>query len=277
MGQISYGDVPVTQRSGGGTKVGFFSLKNDGDEAIVRIMHDDPSTFDICAIHPYQVNGKFRNINCIRDPREEVEKCPLCEAGVRLQYKIFIHLIEYDKDERGNIIPTPKVWERSMAYADQLKDYIIEYGPLSDMIFKIKRSGKAGSQNTTYTILPANASVYRPDLYPKDTSLFDGYTAIGNAIYNTDYNGMQRLLSDDSTQYTPRVSPVTATPVAEYAPPQRVTYQPQATSYEAQPVTPVAPTYGGYSAEPAQEYTPRSAPVMGGGDVGGFARPRRVL
>ena len=76
MGQIAYGQAP--QYEDDSTRVGFFKLNDDGDEAIVRIMHDSPATFDIVAVHPFEVGGRFRNINCIRDPRDSVEKCPFC-------------------------------------------------------------------------------------------------------------------------------------------------------------------------------------------------------
>ena len=218
MGQIAYGQVPQYPQ-GQSNGVGFFSLRDDGDEAIVRIMHDSPATFEIVAVHPYQVNGKFRNINCIRDPQEDIDKCPLCEAGVRLSYRFFIHLIEYTKDDRGNIVATPKVWERGVQYADTIRDFCNEYPPLSNYLFKIKRNGKKGSTDTTYNIIPANPNVYRPDLYPKDDTLFEGYSVIGNAVYNTDYNGLQRLLvPTEQEPYTPKAAQASqSTP--QYNPP----------------------------------------------------------
>ena len=308
MGQIAYGQVPQYSQSQGGNGVGFFFLRDDGDEAIVRIMHDSPATFEIVAVHPYQVNGKFRNINCIRDPQEEIEKCPLCEAGVRLSYRFFLHLIEYTKDAQGNIIATPKVWERGVAYADTIKDYCAEYAPLSNYIFKIKRNGKKGSQDTTYNIMPANPNVYRPDLYPKDDSLFEGYSVIGTAVYNTDYNGLQKLLvPSEQEPYIPRsvsATPVnyqTAAPAAykqpaapqQYQAPQasQPTYEPPV-GYQAPqvappvytpPQAPVAPQTHMYQqpAPSAPQYEPPVAPNPGPAPYDGsnsgaeFVRPRR--
>ena len=307
MGQIAYGQVPQYPQ-GQSNGVGFFSLRDDGDEAIVRIMHDSPATFEIVAVHPYQVNGKFRNINCIRDPQEEIDRCPLCEAGVRLSYRFFLHLIEYTKDAQGNIIATPKVWERGVGYADTIKDYCNEYAPLSNYIFKIKRNGKKGSTDTTYNIMPANPNVYRPDLYPKNDSFFEGYSVIGNAVYNTDYNGLQKLLvPSEQEPYTPKnaaapqsnpqyAAPASyAQPATQYQAPQsyqppvqaQPTYEPPV-SYsapaQAAPVyTPSVQQYAppaGYGApvqpsEPvaAQEVRPNPAPQENG--PGEFVRPRR--
>lgn len=282
MGQIAYGQVPQYPQ-GQGNGVGFFSLRDDGDEAIVRIMHDSPATFEIVAVHPYQVNGKFRNINCIRDPQDEIDKCPLCEAGVRLSYRFFLHLIQYE-EVNGKIVATPKVWERGVQYADTIKDYCNEYAPLSNYIFKIKRNGKKGSTDTTYNIMPANPNVYRPDLYPKDDSLFDGYSVIGNAVYNTDYNGMQKLIvPSEQEPYTPKnvAAPQSA---PQYSAPATYAPQAQAPQYQAPqtyqpPVQQYAPP-AGYGApvqpsEPvaAQEVRPNPAPQENG--PGEFVRPRR--
>lgn len=209
MGQISYGQVPQYPNSDT-NRVEFFYLRDDGDEAVVRIMHDSPATFDIVAVHPYQVNGKFRNINCIRNPQDDIDQCPLCSEGVPLRYRFYVHLLEYIKDAQGNIRAIPKVWERNLQFADTIRDFCSEYSPLSDYIFKIKRCGKKGSTDTTYNVIPANPSVYRPELYPKDANVFKDYSVIGTAVYNTDYNGLLKLLGNESAstaEYTPKQQP----------------------------------------------------------------------
>lgn len=223
MGQISYGSVPQYPNNNG-SGFEYFALRDDGDEALVRIMHDDTSSFEIVAVHPYQINGKFRNVNCIRDPKEDIEKCPLCSEQIPLRYRFYVHMIEYSKDANGNIISTPKVWERSLQFADVIASYATEYRPLSDYLFKIKRCGKKGSTDTTYNVIPVNMSVYRSDLYPK-SNFFDNFTVIGNLVYNTDYNGMQKLIYSDNPQsYEPKPASVDA-PVNQ-GPAQSYVYSP---------------------------------------------------
>lgn len=273
MGQIAYGQVP--QYSQGDTnRVGFFGLRDDGDEAIVRIMHDSPATFEIVAVHPYQVGGKFRNINCIRNPQDDIEKCPLCDEGVPLRYRFYVHLLEYTRDNNGNIVATPKVWERSLQYADTIKDYCNEYAPLSNYIFKIKRVGKKGSMDTKYNIIPANPSVYSPSLYPKDESAFEGYSAIGTAVYNTDYNGMQKLLTPaDQEPYAPKEEPATT-----YAQPAQPAYQQYTSTPEHNPENMTRTTPNHYYEPPVE--TARPAPSVNNNysensTPGEFVRPRR--
>jgi hypothetical protein len=75
---------------------------------------------------------------------------------------------------------------------------IQEYGPLSDCVFKIRRNGKPQDKNTTYEIMLANPNVYRPDLYPKDASAFDGFTVSGRQVINKTAEEMNVYLSTGS-------------------------------------------------------------------------------
>ena len=189
MANLSY-DFLDDQREQGNYKnsVGFFSLKNDGDDALVRILHNSVDDFDMLSCHTLEMDGKFKKINCLRGAREPVNKCPLCEAQVgKLTQKIFIHLIQYTKDEQGNIVALPKIWERSISYARTLKGLIDEYGPLERCIFKIRRQGTRGDMQTTYSILFQNPSIYPEDKFPIDKSAFEHYSALGTFVMNKSY------------------------------------------------------------------------------------------
>ena len=121
--------------------VSFFALKNDGDVATVRILHDSVADFDIMTCHNIKLNNKLRKVACVRDPREPVENCPLCAQNNQVWQRIFIHMIEYVKNPDNQVIAKPVVWERSAyQYGNKLKTMIEEYGPLSDCIFRIKRN-----------------------------------------------------------------------------------------------------------------------------------------
>lgn len=194
MAKINFEQI-ASNNDGGNFTVGFFSLKNDGDEAIVRIMHDNTSSFDLVTTHPIQLGNKYRRVNCIRDPRDPMDNCPLCKSGAKVQQRFYIHLIQYVKDENGNIIPQAKIWERSSSYAVTIKNLIDEYGPLSDCIFKIRRNGEAGSMNTTYSILFGNPQVYRPEFYPKDNSLFEGYSVVGSAVMDKNFDEIAEFIA----------------------------------------------------------------------------------
>lgn len=252
----------------GRPRVGFFTLKNDGDEAIVRFMHDSPADFDIVAVHPVVVDGKNRKVNCIRDPQEPVDNCPFCAAGKSLQYRFYIHLIEYRPGEDGHMQAIPRVWERPTAFATMLNNYIQDLGPLSNILCKVRRNGAAGSTNTTYTITPnLNPNVYNPEMYPKHPELFEGYKAVGNAVLDRNYNELAQMVGSAS-------APAASAPTYSRAPQQNAApaySAPQAAP--AQPAyQPTQPAYSMPTQQPARTYVP-NAPA--GQDTAAPARPRR--
>lgn len=226
MAQINYANYMASlnnnnSASGNGNYVGYFFLKDDGDEAVVRIMHDSVDSFDIVTTHQIKVDNKFKRVSCLRNPYDPVSACPFCEKGQAIQQRFYIRLIEYSRDESGNIVASPKVWERAASYAQNIKNLIDEYGPLSDQVFKIHRNGKAGSMDTTYSILYANPTVYKPELYPKNTSLFDGYNVLGYTVLSKSFEDLSYFLANGSfpnsnnnqSSAAPVYTPATAQPV----------------------------------------------------------------
>ena len=216
MAQIDFNSIQTGEANTQfGNSVDFFSLKNDGDTAIVRFMHDSTDTFELLTVHDIVLNDKYRKANCIRQPNEPLENCPLCATGKKVQQRFFIHLIQYVQDSNGNITGIPKVWERPASYAYKLKNLIDEYGPLSDSVFKIIRNGVKGSKDTTYDIMFCNPAVYNSDYYVKDNSAFENYSALGRIVLNKNF---EELLSYVNTGSFPEVKKE-ETPVATSVPP----------------------------------------------------------
>lgn len=176
------------------TRIGYFSLKNDGDTALVRFAHASPDDFDVVFSHEIEMEGRRRKINCLRGKGDPANVCPFCREEVKGALRIYIHLIEYTKDAQGNVVATPKIWERPISYGDTLADYADEYSPLSDYMFKIKRNGVRGSQNTTYTITPCNASTYNMDEYPPHPEFFADYRALGRVVLQKTPEEMETIL-----------------------------------------------------------------------------------
>ena len=250
MGQFSFDEfqrsqerrsqTTTAQAQPSGPRVGFFALKNDGDEAIVRIMHDSTADFDMCAVHNVDIgNGRKRNVNCIRTPKEPIDNCPLCAANVPVYTKIFIHLIEYVRDDQGQIQALPRVFERPASYANTLKQLLDEYGPLSDNIFKIKRSGAPKSRDTRYNIMYASPAVYRPDLYPKKPELFEGYKAVGNAVVDKTADELMDLCYTNGfiKSADPDMEPIVDMQYKTAAPVSQTIIEPR--QYQPQPAAPV--------------------------------------
>jgi len=202
-----------------GPRVGYFSLKNDGDEAIVRFVYESPDQFDILTTHQTTIDGKFRRVNCLRDFKDDVAKCPFCASGKPVQQRFYIKLIEYTRAEDGTITATPKIWERPTSYVGILSNLFAEYGDISDSVFKVKRSGEAGSLQTTYSVMLANPTVYNAQLYPKNMDAFEGYNIIGSAVLDKSFDELKAMVGD-TTETTTTTG---ATPVSTSAP-RKVSY-----------------------------------------------------
>lgn len=305
MAKVNFNNVDEieaqNQGSGApGSDVGFFTLRNDNDEAVVRFMCDSTDDFEILTVHDVQIGTKYRKVNCIRDPREPLDNCPLCKSGARINNRFFIKMIQYDKVTDPStgvvrVVPKAMMWERSTAYAKTLKSYLDNYGPLSDIICKIIRHGKAGDMQTTYEIVPnLSKAVYKDEIYVKDTNLFGDFEAFGTVVMDRTADEMNYFLASgefparqrQEAPAQPAAAPVApaapapaqyAAPATggyaapQYAPPAVPQYS--APPAEAQPQYAAAPTYAPPAAAPApaqrMPWDAASAPAAG------FERPRR--
>lgn len=121
-------------------KVNWFSLKNDGDEMIVRFLHKGENDLEAYEVHEVEIDGYKTKVQCAG------QGCPLCAALGNPKLRMFAQLI----DGEGNHY----IWERGITDLKNLMALIGEYGYLCDKTYKIKRCGQKGSTNTTYTYMP---------------------------------------------------------------------------------------------------------------------------
>lgn len=180
MAYVDYNTYVETEKTSGNSDgVGFFTLK-DGEEAIVRIMCDSINELDILTVHPITIgNSSFpnRQVNCLRDPREPLEQCPLCSAGNKVKQKVFIKMIRYDP-VTGE--PSAVVWDRpAYKLVPTIKKYIDEYGPLSNIICKIARTGS--KYDTVYNIIP---NINPPINCVRVDNAFENFNVLGRMVYD---------------------------------------------------------------------------------------------
>ena len=183
--------------------IGYFNLKTDGEEAIVRFMYDSSAEFNIFTYHHLQVNDKRRKIDCLRNPHDPVDLCPLCASGNKAQRRFFIKLLQYIRQEDGSIKAVPKIWERSDVYATTLNNLFTEYGNISDCVFKVKRNGASGDVNTSYDIMFANPVVYKSEMYVKDTEAFKDFDFFKYIINQKSAEDMMSLVKPKATETQP--------------------------------------------------------------------------
>ena len=83
---------------GGKGGAGFFSLKGDGDSAVVRFLYNDVDDVEGYAVHEVEIDDKKRYVNCLRDYNSPIDDCPFCRAKKYQIAKLFVPL--YNEDEQ---------------------------------------------------------------------------------------------------------------------------------------------------------------------------------
>lgn len=127
---------------------GFFSLKNHGDTAKVRYMYEGIEDVIGFAVHQVEIGGKNRYVDCLKEPGDSVDVCPLCAAGIKVIAKIFVPLYDIEAKEI-------KIWDRGKTYMRDLSSLCSRYGPaLYKTVFEIERNGAKGDTSTKYTNYP---------------------------------------------------------------------------------------------------------------------------
>ena len=261
-----------TQKS----KVGYFnSLKDDGDEAVVRFIYTSPNEFDIVTVHNVQVGDRWRRVSCLREGYDPLEKCPLCQKGNSVGVKFYVKLLEYYTKEDGTIGAQAKVWERPASFAKLLKSYIDEGYNLSECIFKIKRRGAKGSLQTKYDVMYANPQIYKPEIYVKDFSDFEGFDLSHHSYYEKTFEELATFVATGEFGQSAQSQPVTPQPTQPVQSPSPAygygVYQPSVTTpvYQQpsgvyqQPVAPQPAPGPAVVTTPGVMYnTPTPAPVQ---------------
>lgn len=147
--RFSYNDV---DKYGSGTGTRFFALKDDKDTAQVRFMYSSVDDIECFAVHQLDVKGeafKKRYVNCLREYRDPLDKCPFCAAKMGTRVKLMVPLYNVDTE-------TVQLWDKGKKFINQLTSLCGRYSsadtPLCAHIFEIERNGKAKDQSTTYSI-----------------------------------------------------------------------------------------------------------------------------
>lgn len=263
MAQINLNDVYTGgDNATSNNQVGFFNLQNDGDEAIVRFMVDSVEDMEILTVHDIRLDGKFRQISCVRDPREPIDKCPLCARDEKVKQVVFIKMIQYVQTPNG-IEAKPVVWQRNAStYAYRIKGYLDNYGPLSNILCKVIRHGAHGDLKTTYDIIPNLSPAQFPqENFPVDYEVFKDYKACGRVVLDKTVDEINTFIATGSFPETggQNTTYTTGTPIT----PQP--YPPQSSTATPVPVQTVTPVPVEHSTTPMNNTPP----------TGGMQRPTR--
>lgn len=181
MAQFNMNDIEHYSSSGTGS---FFTLKDDMDKAKVRFLYRDINDISGYAVHRVAVGDKERYVNCLRDYRDPVDKCPFCAAQIKLQARLFLQLYNEDAQE-------VQIWERGKNFYGTIAGLSARYNPLHDEIIEIERHGKKGDTGTTYQPYPV-------EKVPVNLEDFDTVDPIGTIILDKSADDMNEYLNTGS-------------------------------------------------------------------------------
>ena len=241
-----------------GVKVGFFKLKNDQDEALIRINVKSMEDLQFATVHQLGAAQKWMKVGCLNPVGSYSDNCPLCSAVAngntsigKASKKVFIQmLVSYKDATTGQFAAAiPVIWERPAGFANEIASKLRDYGPLTERVFKVTRNGTAGSMQTTYTI--SYIPVYdKPEAVPTDFSAFNNFNIAKHSFWEKSIEEINTFLATGSFP-----EPVKS-PAANQAPAQGAYVAPTAFS-----APPVVPAFNTQPATPAPAYQAPAAPV----------------
>ena len=176
-------------------RIEYFNLRNDGDTAVVRMLHTSTNTIESAKVHWVDVQGKKKNIKCCG------ENCPICGTNNQPLNRIFIHLIDYTDNNKE------KVWSRTDKILSQLSDISNNWGGLINCVLQIKRVG------TTFPKYEIN--VVNPMQFPPIPSQDMVDKKIGYMFYMT--RSAQEMMQFYATGVLPAHQRAEYVPKQEYA------------------------------------------------------------
>lgn len=175
-----------------GTSVGFFGLQDDGDRADVQFLHSDADDLNVLLVHQVEVDGKKRYVECLKMYEKP---CAMCEQGHKTSLRIFLYLLSWRPDERGNVPKEPKIelWDRGRDVINRVLNLIDKKKDLRKHVYEILRNGKRGDTGTSYDIDPydENDKLIPIDKLPERPNIYD-------FVLKKDYEEMVAMLKGGS-------------------------------------------------------------------------------
>ena len=187
MANFSYSDyqnviAKAQSNEGSSTKIGFFKMKNDKDEALVRFNVSSLENLQFATVHQLGAAQKWMKVSCLNPVGSYYDSCPLCaavSAGAKdigkASKKVYVQMmVAYKDNATGQFSAAiPVIWERPAGFSREIANLLKDYGDLTGRVFKVTRNGVAGNMQTTYSIS------YIP-LYDKPESVTNDFSAFNN-------------------------------------------------------------------------------------------------
>lgn len=231
-------------------KVGFFKLKNDKDEALIRINVGTMDDLQFATVHQLGAAQKWMKISCLNEVGSYSDNCPLCSrvaAGDtsigKASKKVYVQMLVSYKDPVTQSFSSaiPVIWERPAGFSREIANLLRDYGSLKERVFKVTRNGAAGSMQTTYSI--SYIPLYdKPEAVSTDFSPFANFNIAKHSFWEKSAADINTFLTTGSFPEVVKAQEGTyVAPTAFNAPQAQSTYT---TPVQAAPVyqAPVNPT-----------------------------------
>jgi hypothetical protein len=208
-----------------GVKPGFFKLKNDQDEALIRINVKSMDDLQFATVHQLGAAQKWMKVSCLNSVGSYSDNCPFCAAAangntsLKASKKVYVQMLASYKDAATGQFSAavPVIWERPAGFATEIAGKLRDYGPLTERVFKITRNGAVGSMQTTYAI--SYIPVYdKPEAVPADFSAFNNFNIAKHSFWEKSAEDMNTFLATGSfPEYVKNQAPAEGTYVAPAA------------------------------------------------------------
>lgn len=205
MSQFSFADyqnVVAQAQNEGSSKVGYFKLKDDGDEALVRINCATVEDLLFASVHTLQAGGKWMKVSCLNPLGNYDSSCPLCSAVKngdkrisKAGKKVYLEMLCAYKDKTTGQFSAaiPVIWERPAAFSRDIANKLKDYGDLRNVVLKITRNGAAGDMKTTYGMdfIPHYNT---PELVSTDFSAFENFNIAKHSYWEKSVEDINTFL-----------------------------------------------------------------------------------
>lgn len=212
MANFSYADyqnVIAKAQSGDGsssTKIGFFKMKNDKDEALVRFNVTSLDSLQFATVHQLGAAQKWMKVSCLNPVGSYQDTCPLCgvvAAGAKdigkATKKVYVQMMVAYKDPTTQQFAAaiPVIWERPAGFSREIANLLNDYGDLTQRVFKVTRNGIAGNMQTTYSI--SYIPLYdKPEAVTNDFSAFNNFNIAKHSFWEKSIGDINMFLNTGS-------------------------------------------------------------------------------
>lgn len=184
MAEFKIDEVNKYGGQGGG---GYFSLRNDRDQARVIFPFRGAEDIKGYSVHKVKVNGKDRYVNCLHEYGQPKDDCPLCAKGDFTMVKFFIPVYNVAQQRM-------QTWERGKKFGDELVSLCAHNPNIVTHGFEIERLGKQGDPKTQYMIHPDRTND-DPNRTPED---FEVTNPVGTIILDKSYEELSQYVATGS-------------------------------------------------------------------------------